>query len=396
MRVIEVNMEQCRNEAVGETRDPRENSPTNRHDSHLRKSGWTLDLVPKVVERYIMKEIPLPMIGRSSEWLQRSGTSLTCSPSENIVVPECRRSRDYVTTSETSGECNDQQEENLRLRASVQRKYDWQAGLLDWMLPISPWTAYNSATLAAYVAGIGKGRCGGARVACCRTVQGHGAAALDGARIDPHLDYATAFPPLQRSRFTLDGGGGGLRSFGAGPQARCVCICPSMFQEDASFVYVICVPFGKQYPSSNLIRNNLLVINLEIDEARDENRLIRSISQGKTNLSVQQQLDRSEEVNYRTGRSYDRQFFVQKLQIHHTSQASRDSERPNQLIVWGTSPHTDAETVLKNPFHSRDNARRESRRFVRSDHAHRICRFCEAIRITKALDRLKKGRHCLA
>ncbi|KAJ8879751.1 hypothetical protein PR048_020359 [Dryococelus australis] len=37
-----VNMEQRRNEGVGETGDPREDPPTNgivRHDSHLRKSG---------------------------------------------------------------------------------------------------------------------------------------------------------------------------------------------------------------------------------------------------------------------------------------------------------------------------------------------------------------------
>ncbi|KAJ8884210.1 hypothetical protein PR048_016067 [Dryococelus australis] len=44
MRVIEMNMEQCRNEGVGETGDPRGNPPTNgivRHDSHMRKSGVT-------------------------------------------------------------------------------------------------------------------------------------------------------------------------------------------------------------------------------------------------------------------------------------------------------------------------------------------------------------------
>ncbi|KAJ8869758.1 hypothetical protein PR048_028766 [Dryococelus australis] len=43
MRVIDVCMEQHRNEKVGETRDPREASLTNaivRHNSHLRKSGW--------------------------------------------------------------------------------------------------------------------------------------------------------------------------------------------------------------------------------------------------------------------------------------------------------------------------------------------------------------------
>ncbi|KAJ8895675.1 hypothetical protein PR048_001011 [Dryococelus australis] len=42
MRVIEVGMEQLWNERVGETEDPRENSPTKgiaRHDSHMRKSG---------------------------------------------------------------------------------------------------------------------------------------------------------------------------------------------------------------------------------------------------------------------------------------------------------------------------------------------------------------------
>ncbi|KAJ8887519.1 hypothetical protein PR048_013735 [Dryococelus australis] len=42
MRVIEVNMEQRRNEGEGETGDPRGNPPTNgivRHDFHLRKSG---------------------------------------------------------------------------------------------------------------------------------------------------------------------------------------------------------------------------------------------------------------------------------------------------------------------------------------------------------------------
>ncbi|KAJ8876602.1 hypothetical protein PR048_021047 [Dryococelus australis] len=44
MRVIEVNMEQRRNEGAGETGDPRENTPINgivRHDSHMRKSGET-------------------------------------------------------------------------------------------------------------------------------------------------------------------------------------------------------------------------------------------------------------------------------------------------------------------------------------------------------------------
>ncbi|KAJ8876193.1 hypothetical protein PR048_024102 [Dryococelus australis] len=42
MRVIEVSMEQRRNEGAEETGDPRENPPTSsivRHDSHLRKSG---------------------------------------------------------------------------------------------------------------------------------------------------------------------------------------------------------------------------------------------------------------------------------------------------------------------------------------------------------------------
>ncbi|KAJ8876772.1 hypothetical protein PR048_021219 [Dryococelus australis] len=44
MRVVEVSIEQRRNERVGETRDPRENSPTNgivRHHSDMRKSGVT-------------------------------------------------------------------------------------------------------------------------------------------------------------------------------------------------------------------------------------------------------------------------------------------------------------------------------------------------------------------
>ncbi|KAJ8894599.1 hypothetical protein PR048_007263 [Dryococelus australis] len=44
MRVIEVNMEQRRNEGVGATGEPRENPTTNgivRHDSHMRKSGVT-------------------------------------------------------------------------------------------------------------------------------------------------------------------------------------------------------------------------------------------------------------------------------------------------------------------------------------------------------------------
>ncbi|KAJ8877791.1 hypothetical protein PR048_022248 [Dryococelus australis] len=44
MRVIEVSMEQRRNEMAGETSDPRENPPNNgivRHDSHMRRSGVT-------------------------------------------------------------------------------------------------------------------------------------------------------------------------------------------------------------------------------------------------------------------------------------------------------------------------------------------------------------------
>ncbi|KAJ8889355.1 hypothetical protein PR048_008854 [Dryococelus australis] len=44
MRVIEVSMEQCRNERARETGDPREYPPTNGivwHDSHMRKSGVT-------------------------------------------------------------------------------------------------------------------------------------------------------------------------------------------------------------------------------------------------------------------------------------------------------------------------------------------------------------------
>ncbi|KAJ8866082.1 hypothetical protein PR048_033606 [Dryococelus australis] len=44
MRVIEVSMEQCRNERARKTGYPRENPPTNgivRHDSHMRKSGLT-------------------------------------------------------------------------------------------------------------------------------------------------------------------------------------------------------------------------------------------------------------------------------------------------------------------------------------------------------------------
>ncbi|KAJ8866028.1 hypothetical protein PR048_033552 [Dryococelus australis] len=44
MRVIAVSVEQRRNEATGETGDPRENPPadgTVRHDSHMRKSGLT-------------------------------------------------------------------------------------------------------------------------------------------------------------------------------------------------------------------------------------------------------------------------------------------------------------------------------------------------------------------
>ncbi|KAJ8881060.1 hypothetical protein PR048_017533 [Dryococelus australis] len=47
MRVIEVRMEQCRNEWAGETGDPRENSLTSvivRHNSHVRKSGITVNL----------------------------------------------------------------------------------------------------------------------------------------------------------------------------------------------------------------------------------------------------------------------------------------------------------------------------------------------------------------
>ncbi|KAJ8865975.1 hypothetical protein PR048_033499 [Dryococelus australis] len=42
MRVIEVSMEQRRDEMAGETGDPQENPPTNgivQHDSHVRKSG---------------------------------------------------------------------------------------------------------------------------------------------------------------------------------------------------------------------------------------------------------------------------------------------------------------------------------------------------------------------
>ncbi|KAJ8897409.1 hypothetical protein PR048_002755 [Dryococelus australis] len=37
--------------------------------------------------------------------------------------------------------------------------------------------------------------------------------------------------------------------------------------------------------------------------------------------------------------------------LHHTSQAFRDNEWLNQLIVYDTTPHLDAETVLKTTFH---------------------------------------------
>ncbi|KAJ8869703.1 hypothetical protein PR048_028698 [Dryococelus australis] len=63
MRVIEVNMEQRRNERAGETGDPPENPPTSgivRHDSHIVQSKWE-DNVQKTSTRRASPESPLPL-----------------------------------------------------------------------------------------------------------------------------------------------------------------------------------------------------------------------------------------------------------------------------------------------------------------------------------------------
>ncbi|KAJ8882649.1 hypothetical protein PR048_014461 [Dryococelus australis] len=80
----------------------------------------------------------------------------------------------------------------------------------------------------------------------------------------------------------------------------------------------------KQYPSSIPICNNLVVIDMTIEEARGENRLVLSISQGNAHLSVQPQHSGSEEAHHYAGRSYD-----------------------------DTTPLFDTETVLKTPFRCR-------------------------------------------
>ncbi|KAJ8890562.1 hypothetical protein PR048_010071 [Dryococelus australis] len=76
MRVIEVIMEQRRNEGAGETGDPRENPPTNgivQHDSHMQKSGVTRPGIEPGSPWWSGWRVPRSMSLHACRWREKAG-----------------------------------------------------------------------------------------------------------------------------------------------------------------------------------------------------------------------------------------------------------------------------------------------------------------------------------
>ncbi|KAJ8893186.1 hypothetical protein PR048_005771 [Dryococelus australis] len=102
--------------------------------------------------------------------------------------------------------------------------------------------------------------------------------------------------------------------------------------------------FDKKYPSTIPILNNIVAIDLAIEEARGENLLVLSLSQGNAYLSVWPKHSGSEKVHHHAGRSYNVLLLTEHSQvtasvllakIADTSHQSRvlENEVSYQLIV---------------------------------------------------------------
>ncbi|KAJ8877771.1 hypothetical protein PR048_022227 [Dryococelus australis] len=95
MRLNEVNLEQRRNEGVGNTGDPRENPPTNgivRHDSHLQKSE----------DRKSAGHRMIALADGSSGMPARIPYSIS-RPPDRITATNSNDSRDGIASSSSNG-----------------------------------------------------------------------------------------------------------------------------------------------------------------------------------------------------------------------------------------------------------------------------------------------------